>query len=301
MSEGRRGCLKYGCLGCGLLVGIPAVVIAVLLVLGALTGRNEERIEPLDRSQAVPVDGVQVAEPGRIVLDVEHLTFSILPGPAGEPIRLEGQYDAGGFKLDESYEAHGETGWTYRLRLKRKGIGLRPFVTDDAPKNELRLIVPRDTPFVLAGSIRLAESELQLGGLWVAGVDLEAGIGELEIGFDAPTPVPVESFRVDQSVGVLRIRSLGRASPRTVDITRSIGELRVDLDGDWRNDSDVRVSCGIGQCRIDLPEEAQVDLVRGGILIGETNLPEIERPPAAEGTPVLRLEVHGTLGEIKVR
>ena len=52
--ETKRGCLKYGCMGCGAIVGIPMIVIVVLLVLGLLTGRGEERIEPLDRSQPIP-------------------------------------------------------------------------------------------------------------------------------------------------------------------------------------------------------------------------------------------------------
>ena len=325
MVETKRGCLKYGCMGCGAIVGIPTLVIVVLLVLGLLTGGREERIEPLDRSQPIPAsatiaravegdeandaapgidpESVEIREPGRIVLDVGGvLAFSIRPGPPGQPIRLEGHYDAGKFELEESYESYGELGWIYRLSFSPRGFGLRPFIGSDLQKNTLRLIVPRDAPFILEGSIGLAESNLELGGLWLVDFDLEVGLGEHRISFDAPIPVPLDRFRLDHSIGELRVDSLGHASPRTVDVTRSIGSMHLDLNGNWRNDSNIDVSCGIGECRVEVPDDVQVVFEGGGVLIGDTNLRSLDRrSPVEPGTPVLHLTVGGRIGEVTVK
>ena len=107
MSE-RRGCFKIGCLGCGGLAALTVVIVILLLVVGLVTGGRESRMEEIDRSQPVSfamrapsargdaaagigtIDReIEVAEPGRIVLDLNRGNFEIVPGAEGEPLRLE--------------------------------------------------------------------------------------------------------------------------------------------------------------------------------------------------------------------
>lgn len=301
MAESKRSWLKYGCMGCAGVVLLPTLIFAVLLGIGLATGRGDERVEPLERSQPIPAapvgQAVEVAEPGRIVLDLNRGRFAIRSGPAGEPIRLEGRYDAGRYVLSESFEG-GEVGWIYRLGLDQKGFGIRPFIQHGDPENDLQLIVPRDVPVVLEGSVGLAETEFELGGLWIVELDLEMGIGSHRLRFDEPQPVPMRRFRLDHSAGELRIGPLGNPSPATVEITRSIGDMRLDLQGPWRNDSSINVSCGIGECCVKVPDDVGVELERGGIMIGETHLRGL-RDRRIEGAPTLQLSVSGKLGELR--
>jgi hypothetical protein len=298
---------------------VVVVVFAVLLVIGVLTGRGEERFEDLEQSYAIP-DGaslsapvpsrppgaaagaaidheIEVAEPGRVVLDLHRGNFEVRPGPAGEPVRLEGRYDAGHYVLTESYEPYGEAGWTYRVSFDRKGFGIRPFVEQEGRENRLRVVVPRGAPIVLEGRVGTGTSELELGGLWLIEIDLDIGVGEHAVSFGEPLPVPVGRLRLDGSIGVLDLDRVGNASPREVSVRHSIGEVGVDLGGAWRRDAEVLVSCGIGECGVRVPRGVNVELERASVMLGEASRAYDGRD---RGGPTLKLSVSGRIGEVRV-
>ena len=320
MSE-KRGCFKVGCLGCLGVTAVVLIVLAFLLVLGAVTGGGETRIEPIERSQLLPqgpqpvvpetapsepgttvrlIDHeIDVAEPGRVILDLNRGEFEIRAGAPGAPIRLEGEYDAGRFELEESYESYGETGWIYRVSFDQRGVGLRPFIQHDEQENRVRLILPRDVPIVLEGRVGIGQSTLELGGLWIVGVDLDVSLGEHRVSFDEPLAIPMGRFRIDGSVGVLEVDELGNASPREAWIKHSIGEIGVDLRGAWRRDAEVDVVCGIGPCDVRVPKDVNIDLLRAGVMIGESSGPGRRTDPEP-GAPTLKLSVSGSIGEVRV-
>ena len=309
---GKRGCFKVGCLGCLGAGAIVVLVIVVLLAIGLLTGFGDQRFEPIDQAHAVPVPpGIpgtreaaksHVEEPGRIVLDVTRGSFSIRPGPPGEPVRLEGEYDAGRFELVEEFEAYGESGWIYRVRFDQQGFGIRPFIQHGGNKNRLTLIVPRDTPVVFEGYVGIGESEFELGGLWIAEIDLQFGIGEHALSFAEPLPLPMKRFRLDTSIGVLEVNSLGNASPRIAEIRHSVGETEIDLHGAWRRDAEVHIWCGIGECDVRVPDDVNVELERASVLIGESGSSlGRDRPELDPAAPTLELFVSAQIGELNVR
>jgi len=319
LSE-KRGCFKIGCLGCLGVATLVLLVIVVLVVLGLLTGGREERFEPIERAYRVRAAGspgtveirrsdepgqaliaheIDVAEPGRIVLDLNRGSFEVRPGPPGESIRLEGRYDAGHFDLTESYETYGETGWTYRVSFDQRGFGIRPFVQHEPSENLVRLIVPRDAPIVLEGRVGIGESELELGGLWLLGVDLDIGIGEHTVSFGEPLPIPMGRLRLDASIGALIVDRIGNASPREVWVKHSIGEVGVDLRGPWRRDAEVFVRCGIGECDVRVPRNVDLEVDRASVTIGEASRPH-DRPAPEAGRPTLKLSVSGNIGEVQV-
>jgi len=318
LSE-RKGCFKTGCLGCLGVTVVVGVILVALVVLGLVTGGRETRFEPFERTYLVPEAGpppaadradapgealaareIDVAEPGRIVLDFNRGSFEIRPVPAGESLRLEGRYDVGRFELTESFENYGEAGWIYRVGFDQKGFGLRPFVETEGRENHVQLLVPRDVPIVLEGRVGMGRSELDLSGLWLLEVDLEVGIGEHAVSFDEPSPVPMDRFRLDTSIGVIDVSGLGHASPRDVRIKHSIGETTVDLRGAWRRDAEVFISCGIGECDVRVPDDVGLEIDRAGVTIGDSSGPR-SRPAAEAGRPTLTLSVGGSIGEVRVR
>ena len=46
----------------------------------------------------------------------------------------------------------------------------------------------------------------------------------------------------------MSVEGLGNASPSTVWVAQSIGETRLDLSGAWRNDAEIDLRCGVGEC-----------------------------------------------------
>ncbi len=111
----------------------------------------------------------------------------------------------------------------------------------------------------------------------------------------------MKEFRVDGSIGELSVGALGNASPVKASVDHSIGEVYVDLRGEWQNDSEIYVGSSIGECRVNLPsEQIGVDLRGGSVTIGESDLRRVRtRGAAPEGAPVLRLTARHTIGELR--
>ena len=309
MSE-KRGCFKKGCLGCLGVVLIGGVVMGLLFGISLLQLNNpEDRQEPRvthERPKSVPflpVESDAVVAPldrnqlGRVVLDVTMSSFRIEPAPAGDELRLEASYNRGAYRLSEKYEARGESGWEYRLKFDSRA--LLPITTED-PSNELTLYIPADMPAVLEGKIDARLADPDLGGLWVQEVDLDVGVGEHRVAFSKPTAVPMQKFSLHGSTGETSVRSLGNASPQEVKVRHSIGELFVDLDGAWKNDSDVVVASSIGECRIGMPEESiRLDVASASTMIGDSAMSALRRREAPpEGAPTVKVRAKLTIGEV---
>ncbi len=312
----RRGCLRNALVGCLGVLLLAVAVPTVLVVLALVRGVPEPRPEQQQLTRPLPVEGQEPGTPGtsppgvpaaaiggRLILDLTMGSFSVVPGPPGQPIRVEADYDAGSFELVESYAPEGELGFTYELTFRSRIGWLRRLMGGiHAESNRVRLVVPRGVPLSVRGRIGVGESDLELGGLWITDADLRLGVGEHTVSFDEPGPVPMDSFRLSASVGEVRLERLGNASPARAELSQSLGEMGFDLSGAWRRDARVSVSCGIGECRVGLPgDEIRVDLERVSLTVGDQNVSSVDRrPPPPPGAPTLTLSVSGTLGELSV-
>jgi hypothetical protein len=324
MSDRRRGCIRAGCWGCAGCAVILLGVVALLVVIGGLLERGDPQWEEIDTAHAVPgsvpvvpsvPDGGASADavpdpaipsaagrpparqPGTILVDVGLTRFEIVPGPAGDPIRVEGRYNESHYELSESFEETTDGGWAYSLRFGARSL-LHSFLPIEIEADDrVRLIVPRDLPFHLVGGIGIGESDLELGGLSLVSVELDTGIGEHHIRFSEPLPAPLERLAIAGGVGELEVASVGNASPASTRIQHNLGEMVVDLGGAWTRDGEVEVEGGIGACRVVLPRGVHL-AVEAGVSIGESVQPTL--PEAPEGAPTVTVRATGRVGEVRV-
>ncbi len=313
----KGGCFKTGCLGC-----LGVILLAVVLPLGwgfieMARGVPETRRETQELTRVLPgipdlvppagmplPEGALAAVPaGRVYVDFSMAEFIIEPGPAGQPIRVEVDYDTATYELIEEYQAEGELGWTYRVSFRPRVSWLRRLLAGSLEdNNRVRLILPRGTPMSLIGDLGVGESDLELGGLWLTDVSVDISVGEHKIRFSEPLTQPLERLRVSSSIGEVKVTRIGNASPSQATLSHSLGEVYFDLRGEWRNDSDVEVTCGVGECGVRLPGDGvNVDLVRASITIGDQRAPrQGSLAQNIEGAPTIHVDVTGTLGELKV-
>lgn len=328
----KSGWFKTSCLGClglgVLVVGGVGLMFLVAVIQGPPKKDRERsefsRILPGMEDVAGPPDvslreiasgdgelpegsagapGASV-RPGVIHLDLSMGKFEVVPGPPGEPIRVEADYDAGAYELTEKFEPGGEAGWTYELTFGSRVSMFRQLLAgSNAGQNHIKLIVPRDVPVAISGRVGLGESRIELGGLWLTDLALKIGIGEHRLSFKEPTREPVEEILVRASIGEFGLRGLGNASPAHATITQSLGESTFDLRGAWRRDGNVLLSCGIGECSVRLPrDDINVVVERATLMIGESNTRSVnERQPAPEGAPTVTVSMSQTLGELNIR
>jgi hypothetical protein len=254
-----------------------------------MAGDVEPRIEEVGREHPVPL------RPGTIRIEVRLIRFEIVPGPAGDPIRLEGRYDDAQNELEESFTDDGD-GWTYEVRYGSQS-GWHALIPRKLDNSYLRLIVPRDLAARVEGQIGIGESELELGGLALTSVALETGTGEHRIRFSEPLAAPIERLEIDGSIGQLEVIGVGNASPEWTTIDHEIGEMVVDLDGAWSRDGHVALTGGIGDCRVSLPRGVRVTADQNAVSIGEVNQTVLRELPAApDGAPEVTIETRMRVG-----
>lgn len=337
MGNGKgkgKGCFRFGCFGCLMLL---AISIGVVLLLGAIQlttdsgdpmpeQRNAEHPLP----PAPPIPGVALSpeaptsgggelpsiavgplpadfdpsdvRAGVLVLDLSMGDFIIQPGPPGEPIRVEADYDTNSFELAETFEEDSDGTWRYEVEFGLRGGWLGALLRGGAQgHNRVTITIPRDQPLDIRGKIGMGQSEVDLGGLWVRDVDLEMGTGDHFLEFREPLRVPMASFTVDGSMGEVELRGLGDASPRDVRVDHGMGAMLVDLSGAWRNDADVRVEFSMGECKVWLPQEnVNIEVDRASVSMGEKRVNLGDRPKIP-GAPTIALNLSGSMGELVVK
>lgn len=319
------GCLKYGCIGC---ISIVALCFGAIFLLSAIQLTADNTPEPVERraermlppapplptlppqrdapetivlppSEMPPVDDVR---PGTLILDLRMGDFTIEPGPADQPIRVEADFDASNFELKEEF-VETDDAWTYKVEFGGRGglLGLLLRGGGNNPGNRVKIIVPRGHPLRLVGEISMGESQIDLGGLWVREVDLDMGAGDHFVEFREPLPFPMERFAMKTSMGGVEVRSLGDASPAEVRVEHGMGDLFLDLEGAWRNDSEIRADFSMGQCRIWLPDGVNVVLDRRSVSMGEARIDELPDPSTLPaGAPTLHISASGSMGELRI-
>ena len=253
-------------------------------------------LPPGGEPELAPIPG---ARHGRIVLDVSMAELELVPVPAGSPLRLVARYDRERFELTENLREEAG-GWVYELAFETRGMR---WFNNTVGHNRLRLEVPQGAPVSIEGDMGFGASEIDLGGLAVDTVDLDLGAGEHKLTFSEPTAGAMARLKIDASMGELDVTGVGNGSPREVEIDHGMGELTLDLGGRWRNDGDVKLELGMGDCRVELPAptEAAGIMVESSVSMGSTDVPATRRADAAPGVPQVRIRASGGMGNLRVR
>ena len=297
-SGKRSGCLKLGCLSVLIVVGLSLCGTVILFGAAFIGSRTEsvtrqELEQSIERpsSEETTTRHARLDGAGLLVVDFEVGEFTILPGKAGEPIRVEAEFDKTSYALEESFEPGGDDGWIYRLTFRQTGLikdgGLRILFGASYP--DLRVFVPPDVPIALRGRFGKGGAELELGGLWLTDIDLELEKGGLDVNIGEPLVEPVRSFRVHGKQGGMSTSRVGNASPAEVDIYWQQGGSSVDLRGQWLNDSDVSIRSRMGGNHIQLP--------RGVRIVGLPGRGPLMTPDDDEvSLPTLRISTSSQMG-----
>lgn len=288
-ARGRKSWMRTGCLwllGLGLLVVLAiggAFGLAALQNRGAVSEtRSIEQPIPYERGiaePALPLAGAHPAPPGRLELDLTVAQATLVPAPAGTPIRVEADFDPNRFELIEEQVKNHDGSWVMRIGIRPTGPVLwalfRVKIGRRAPL--LRITVPRDQPLELSGKILDGYAAIELGGLRIRSADFTVQSGAVMMSFFEPLPEPMARLEVHGNGGAVEISHLGNASPREVRIFQHLGAVDLDFRGRWLNDAHIEVDTRAAGGTLWLPHDVRLEGVgeKGPWIPADT---EIEPP-----------------------
>jgi hypothetical protein len=309
---GGKSWLKYGCLGC---LGVIGIIVLIVAVIGGLAFQRSKTIETqeqvLTRQLPGPVvaespgispealaadmpgamDAVGIPASGRVVLNLSGAGFFIKPAMPGEPMRVEGNFNHKRYELVENFSTAPDGSFIYEVSFqKTSGSSFIDAFAEIVSRSEreVHIYLPRDVPIGLEMNISQGGSQVELGGLWLTDADLDLSMGGVEVRFSEPLRAPMQSLAIDASMGGGAFVGIANASPHTLDVEFSMGGMQLDLDGEWKNDSQISIKTRMGGAQVELP---------GGVNI--EGISSIRSREKKDGVPTLFFNISESNSEIE--
>jgi hypothetical protein len=181
--------------------------------------------------------------------------LKVLPGRDAELYRMHLSYDADRFVPLSQYEAPAST---VRLGVESAGrAGLR-VVSEEQLRQKAVVELSPKTDLALDLNLGAGEAELDLGGLRVASLRLEAGASRASVRFSAPNRTRCASAVFAAGAADLAIYRLGNSRCEKVKVEGGVGKLTLDFGGARVATQKVELTLAMGELRLKLPKRAPV-------------------------------------------
>jgi hypothetical protein len=303
-----------GCLSIiGVIVG--GVVIAAMYARATIRNLGDPTPQSVERRITLPPASVaargQATSPAgrtaplRVRLELQEGTFTIRPGQPGTDIQVQGRYAPGLFELTESQSNDPSGGREARVRFKSKVPGWTRFFAsignDDDDGPQLTVTLPRGTLIDLTLQLTMGKSEIDLGGLTLGEVDLNASMGEHRIDFREPVVETMRELRLNASMGNVVIDHLGNAHAETISGHGSMGNVTANLAGSWTpgSSTDLRFEQSMGDLTVRVPSNVRVDAEVRNAQNEQSRTPTLRQPDDPKA-PTLRLRLNSSMGNARI-
>ena len=237
-------------LACCITTNIPGININVrvpTLEVGPL--QEKEESIPLDGTEPVAVD---------ILFGAGELEIQ-----AGE----EDELFSGHFKYNvEEWEP--EISYDDDQLVIRQGSSDEDwgFPTDEGVRNEWDLALSPAVPLEIELKIGAGEGEWDFGGLQLEELDIELGAGDFTAYFGEPNEIEMRDLDINAGASKLQIFDVGNASPKRMAVKGGVGDITLELTGEWANSASIDVTTGVGSLTLRVPDNVGVRVdVEGGL------------------------------------
>lgn len=135
-------------------------------------------------------------------------------------------------------------------------------------ENEWDLRFAPGLPLEMKIATGAARGHLDMSGLALTGLSLEAGAADTVVRWDEKNPVPMDRLLLRAGAANMEVRGIGYASPREVQVEGGVGNITLDFGGPWSGSSQAKITAGLGSLILRFPEDVGVRIVMEGGLGG---------------------------------
>jgi hypothetical protein len=180
--------------------------------------------------------------------------LAIQAGDTSQLYQLDAKYNQDAFEPQLDLSREGDVA---RLRFELSGGGK---LSKRIGQNRLDLRLNPDVPLRLTARTGVTETEIDLSGLAVEGLDLQAGVGETTVSMLSANRTGCGSVKVENGVGALNLTGLGNLNFEAFRFTGGVGAAILDFSGDWEREGSVSIQVGVGGVEVLLPRDLGVEL-----------------------------------------
>ena len=228
---------------------LPSPLVLALLLATAGPGRLDAQ------SWRTVTTSRQIGEERELRVRVSYGAgrFSVGPAAPGTLYRMQLRYDEDLFEPRSQYD--GRT-----LELELEGTpSIRIWKQGGA---EMDLELAESVPMDLDLEFGAVSAEIELGGISLTNLSVRTGASEstLEVSRLNPSSMTLAEFQV--GAADFTARYLGNLNAQRIEVGAGVGDLTIDLTGDWQQNAEVSVTMGLGSLQLVFPEGLGVKLER---------------------------------------
>ena len=125
-------------------------------------------------------------------------------------------------------------------------------------ESKLQVELARSAPFDLSLDLGAVEADLDLTGLRLTRLRLEVGASEARLRFDSLNATRMQNLEVSLGAASFRASRLANANAPTIRVEAGVGNVELDMGGQWTSDIDLRVEVALGLVTIHVPPEVGI-------------------------------------------
>ena len=107
----------------------------------------------------------------------------------------------------------------------------------------------------LAVALGAVDGDLELGGLRLTDLDLEAGASRATVRFSQPNAARCRAATLSAGAAELSVLGLGNSRCERIAFEGGVGRVTLDFGGAWTSSSAVTVKMALGEVALRLPRE----------------------------------------------
>lgn len=188
-------------------------------------------------------------------LDFSAGRLRVVAGRAGELYRMALAYDTDRFVPLSSYDPARNTA---TLGVEPAGgPGLRVVSRHQLQQDAVVELSPR-TDLALEVSLGAVDADLDLGGLRLSELRLEAGASRSVVRFSEPNPIRCRTADISAGAAELSILKLGNSRCDQVRVEGGMGRMTLDFGGAWTGSERAELSLAVTELRLRLPRKVGI-------------------------------------------
>jgi len=228
-----------------------ALAAALALVLGA-SGASAQTMRPFSTYRQWHGETSTVAR-----LDFAAGALRLAAGRPNELYRMDVLYDGERYEPVSDFDAAlGNV--TLGLRAAGDG-GIRVVSKRQLGQTASVTFSPR-SDLALAVALGAVDGDLELGGLRLTSLDLEAGASRATVRFSQPNAARCREAVLSSGAAELTVLGLGNSRCDRIAFEGGVGRVTLDFSGTWTSSSHVSVKMALGQVELRLPRQVGVRL-----------------------------------------
>jgi hypothetical protein len=176
----------------------------------------------------------------RLRAELDYLAggLRIAPGRATELYRMDASYDAARYLPTSDFDA---ARGAVSLGLKPAGEGGLRVVSRRQLRQDANVAFAPAVDLDLAVTLGAVDADLELGGLSLSELTLQAGASQAVVRFSQPNRSRCRSVEVTAGAAEVTMLGLGNSRCDRIDFEGGMGKVTLDFDGAWTSSSTAAV------------------------------------------------------------